>query len=98
MKDVNLLNNCSFDNASFKFRCLIHSEHLLSKAKISKAQPSDQLKHKMWAVHCNPDKCLIFSSFLLVFILCIFLVGEESNPYNVVENNDFVTEDKNASK
>jgi hypothetical protein len=57
----------------------------------------------MWAVHCNPDKCLIFSSFLLVFILCIFLVGEESNSYNPftgneVENNDFVTEDKNSTK
>ena len=32
----------------------------------------------MWAVNCNLDKLIIFSSFFLVFILCIFLIQEDS--------------------
>ena len=35
----------------------------------------------MWAFQCNLDKIIIFSSFLVVFIICLLLLSEESRDY-----------------
>ena len=35
----------------------------------------------MWAIQCNLDKIIIFTSFLVVVIICLVLVTEKGEDY-----------------
>jgi len=51
---------------------------------------------------CNLDRLLIFSSFLLVFVLCVFLINEESDTLQSEEVGsaiqDLIKKEANATK
>merc|ERR1712106_811111 len=51
---------------------------------------------------CNLDRLLIFSSFLLVFVLCVFLINEESDTLQSEEIGsaiqDLIKKEANATK
>ena len=35
----------------------------------------------MWAIKCNPDKMILFSSFLVVLVVCLMLLCEDGEDY-----------------
>ena len=35
----------------------------------------------MWAIKCNPDKMILFSSFLVVLVVCLMLLCEDGDDY-----------------